>query len=379
MRIAIAGLGIGGGAAAIALARSGHEVTVFEQAAAPGPVGAGFLLQPSGQDVMSRLGLLAPVAARSWPIRAFHAGRAPARALVTLRYDRPGQDAYALGVERGVLFETLHEAAVTAGVRIVPGMRVTGAMEKGAVIEPLAGETSLGAFDLIVAADGARSTLRTTIDPHASIRMSPHAALWALGEVEADNESRLWQETRGTRILAGVLPVGPRRAAFFWGIRADRVDDLLAGSFDDFVNRVGAVHPSAVPVIRSIGSLDRLMVARYGYALLRRPYRGRVVAIGDAAHATSPHLGQGANLALLDAEALADALASEGPLGQRLEAYARRRRWQTRRYALLSRGLSPFFQSDMAWLGPPRDMALPVMTAVPPLRAWMERVLAGWG
>ena len=145
------------------------------------------------------------------------------------------------------------------------------------------------------------------------------------------------------------------------------------------LNRVGAVHPSAVPVIRSIGSLDRLMVARYGYALLRRPYRGRVVAIGDAAHATSPHLGQGANLALLDAEALADALASEGPLGPRLEAYARRRRWQTRRYALLSRGLSPFFQSDMAWLGPPRDMALPVMTAVPPLRAWMERVLAGWG
>ena len=379
MRIAVAGLGIGGGAVAIALARSGHEVTVFEQAVAPGPVGAGFLLQPSGQEVLGRLGLLEPVAVRSWPIRAFHAGRAPARALVTLRYDRRSQDAYALGVERGVLFDTLHEAALAAGVRIVPGTRVTGAVERERTVEALAADGSLGTFDLLVAADGARSTLRTTIDPRASIRMSPHAALWALGDVDADNESRLWQETRGTRILAGVLPVGPRRAAFFWGIRADRVDDLLAGSFEDFVDRVGAVHPSAVPVIRSIGSLDRLMVARYGLALLRVPYRRRLVAIGDAAHATSPHLGQGANLALLDAEALADALVAHAPLEQQLGAYARRRRWQTRRYALLSRGLSPFFQSDMTWLGPPRDMALPIMTAVPPLRAWMERVLAGWG
>jgi 2-polyprenyl-6-methoxyphenol hydroxylase-like FAD-dependent oxidoreductase len=106
---------------------------------------------------------------------------------------------------------------------------------------------------------------------------------------------------------------------------------------------------------------------------------GRVVAIADAAHATTPHLGQGANLALLDAEALADALELDAPLPARLEAYARSRRWQTRRYALLSRGLSPFFQSDLSCLAPARDLALPVMTAVPPLRSFMERVLAGRG
>jgi len=58
MRIAIAGFGIGGGALAVALARDGHEVAVFEQAASPGPVGAGFLLQPSGQDALASLGLL---------------------------------------------------------------------------------------------------------------------------------------------------------------------------------------------------------------------------------------------------------------------------------------------------------------------------------
>ena len=69
----------------------------------------------------------------------------------------------------------------------------------------------------------------------------------------------------------------------------------------------------------------------------------------------------------------------DGPLDARLAAYDRGRRWQNRRYSLLSRGLSPFFQSDHHWLGRPRDMALPIMTAVPPMRALMEEVLAGWG
>ena len=58
MRFAIAGFGIGGATLAVALARDGHEVTVFERAAALGPVGAGFLLQPSGQAVLAELGVL---------------------------------------------------------------------------------------------------------------------------------------------------------------------------------------------------------------------------------------------------------------------------------------------------------------------------------
>jgi 2-polyprenyl-6-methoxyphenol hydroxylase-like FAD-dependent oxidoreductase len=379
VRIAVAGLGIGGATAALALARRGHEVTVFEQAVAPGPVGAGFLLQPSGQAVLDRLALLEAIRARSWPIRSFHAGRSPTRGLVTLRYDRRVADAFALGVERGVLFDALVAAATAGGARIVPGTRVTDVRSVATTAEPWAGSRSLGGFDLVVVADGARSALRVAIDPRASVRMSPHAALWGIGEVDEPNEPRLWQETRGTAILAGLLPVAEHRTAFFWGIRTDAVEPLLAGDFANFVERVCAVHPAARPVLGSIGGFERLLVARYGSAMLRRAHRGRVVAIGDAAHATSPHLGQGANLALLDAAALADALALDAPLAVRLETYDRARRWQNRRYAILSRGLSPFFQSDLGWLGPLRDVALPVMTSMPPMRAIMERVLAGRG
>ncbi len=378
MRIAVAGLGIGGSAAALGLARQGHEVTVFEQAASPGPAGAGFLLQPSGQAALDRLALLDEVTAGSWPIRSFHAGKAPGRGLITLRYDRRDPDVCAFGVARGALFTALHRACLGAGVRVVPGTRVVRVMDDGAVVEPAATDgTSLGSFDLLVVADGARSTLRTAIDPGATIRLSNHAALWGLGDAETVNEPRLWQEARGTAILAGLLPVGERRTAVFWGVRADDLDDLLAGDWDAFVDRVGSILPAAVPVLRTVGGFDGLAVARYGVASLRRTHRGRLVAIGDAAHAGPPHLGQGANLALLDAEALVDALLTDGPIETRLAAYDRRRRWQNRRYALLSRSLAPFFQSDLALLGPLRDLALPVMGAAWPIRALMERVLAG--
>ena len=170
------------------------------------------------------------------------------------------------------------------------------------------------------------------------------------------------------------LPVGPRTNAFFWGCRAGHVDALRRAGFDALVGRVGDVLPAAVPVLRSIGSFDRLMVATFGCST-GRPHTDRIVAIGDAAHAAPPHLGQGANLALLDALALANAFGGDIALSSVFEAFRRERAWQDWRYATLGRALAPFFQSDHTVLGPLRDLALPLMGAMPPTRALMERVL----
>lgn len=380
MRIAIAGFGMGGATAAVTLARDGHDVTVFERAAEPGPAGAGFLLQPSGQAVLAALDLLDDVRSGAWPIRAFHAEHARGRTLSLLRYDRRDSSAHALGVARGRLFSTLERAAIAAGVQIRPGVRVVTAHEAQRTVVPVdAAGAELGSFDLLVAADGMRSVLRRRVDPGARLFVSPFAALWGLGKNDGPCPDRLVQQTRGVGVLAGLLPVGEREMAVFWGLRAADLDATVAAGWPAFVERATAVFPATAYVLDDINGFDRLAVARYGFVELQRRHTARIVLIGDAAHPSPPHLGQGANLALLDAAALAAALREERDVGSAVVAWDRRRAFQNLRYTLMSRALSPFFQSSHTWLGPLRDVSLPVMGALPPARWLMEHVLAGRG
>jgi 2-polyprenyl-6-methoxyphenol hydroxylase-like FAD-dependent oxidoreductase len=87
-----------------------------------------------------------------------------------------------------------------------------------------------------------------------------------------------------------------------------------------------------------------------------------IVYLGDAAHAMSPQLGQGANLALFDAMTLTDCIAEEhGDLVRALYLYTQRRRDHLGYYQLITRWLTPFFQSDHDVLGVLRDLAMPVM------------------
>lgn len=370
MNIAVVGLGVAGGAVATALARAGHRVTVFEQAERPGPMGAGFLLQPSGDAALGRLGLREAVRASSYPINKFIAHKGPGRLLTELSMD-------ARGVSRGVLFDALRSAAESTGANLAPGVRVTDFAESDDGVTPYADGKSLGRFDLLIAADGARSALRLKLNPDGVFTPSSYGALWATGHSEALCPEALCQQARGTHILSGLLPVGPHTQTFFWGVRENDFAALKAGGFAAFVARVGEVFPEAAAVLSGLDGFDALTFARYGFATASRLHARRVVLIGDAAHAMSPHLGQGANLALLDALALADALATAQEPSRAFPAYVRARRRQNGFYAGLSRRLSPFFQSDFGLLGSCRDVALPMMGAVPPLRRVMEHTLAG--
>src|SRR5688500_1152857 len=129
--VGVIGCGTAGPAAALFLARGGHRVTVYERVAEPAPVGAGILLQPTGQAVLARLGLLERVRARAAPVDRLLAQRACGRAAVDLRYHEIGS-AVGLGIHRGVLFEALFDALrADAGVELRVGCAVERIDDEG--------------------------------------------------------------------------------------------------------------------------------------------------------------------------------------------------------------------------------------------------------
>ena len=376
-RVAICGCGIAGTTVAFLLAEQGHDVVLFEQAPKCGPVGAGILLQPSGQAVLEQLGLLAQVAASSATIRCLHAVTARGRQLIQLPYAELGDDMYALGVHRGHLFRVLHQRCLAAGVAIHEDHKILRRWAvKNEVFIADTHDRRHGPFDFVIATDGSRSQLRTTGGLHVRTRPYRYAALWFVGTNHQITD-KLYQVVRGTGALAGLLPTGNDRCSLFWGVREDRWPQLREKSLASWKRDVIDLCPAAVETLDEINSFADLTFATYQHVWMPRWHDDHMVFLGDAAHAMSPHLGQGVNLALIDALTFADAVRESASLHEAIRQYEIRRRNTVQFYWRLTRFLTPFFQSDGYIRGWGRDLFLPIMPRVPWLRRQMLRTMAG--
>lgn len=384
LRIAIVGYGAAGQAAALFLAAQGHALSVYEQAAAPGPVGAGFLLQPTGLGVLARLGLHERALAQGRRIERLHGTNGRGRPVMDMRYADHAPDCFGLGLTRGALFHLLRDAYGDAH-RIRTGVCIDGVTDDGACLRDRDGGMH-GPFDLIVVADGAHSRLRRTL-PREQLRretLYPWGAVWCLLPMrDWPHASELHQRYAGAREMIGLLPVGKRVdrdgewLTFFFSLPGEQVDAFDAAGLDSLRRRMAELWPEAAFLLEGIGAPEQMQRARYRDVVLRHPVHGRLVFVGDAAHAMSPQLGQGVNMALLDAEALADALAEHATLVDALAGYAKRRRDHLAVYQRISRWLTPLFQSRRDGLAWWRDMAFHPLSRLPVARGQTLKILTG--
>jgi 2-polyprenyl-6-methoxyphenol hydroxylase-like FAD-dependent oxidoreductase len=284
----------------------------------------------------------------------------------------------------GALFALLHSECAK-GAHIRTGVRIGATSDDDRILVDDAGN-EYGPFDLVIAADGTNSTLRAASDLALRDPLYPWGAMWCLLPAEGwPHPAELRQRYDGTRTMLGVLPVGLRAEAgdarrwltFYYSLPGERVDAFDAEALAQLQRDVALLWPELAERTRVLTDPTQLHRARYRDVVLRKPWRGRLVFVGDAAHGMSPQLGQGVNMALLDAQALADALRQHADVERALAHYADARASHVAVYQSLSRWLTPLFQSDRALLGVLRDAAFGPFGRLPFARREMLKILTG--
>lgn len=380
--VAVVGAGVAGLAVATLLARAGRRVTVFERFAEPRPVGSGLMLQPTGLAALARLGVAEEIAALGARIDRLHGTTDRGATVFDLAYEDLAPGAHALAVHRAALHGVLWRAFAASGARIVTGQEVTGVAEEAGRVRLLgAGGEDVATAGMAIDASGARSGLRPLVEPRPA-RAFAYGAVWASVPDPGLAPGVLLQRYVAARVMLGWLPVGraepggPPLAALFWSLKPGD-HPAWSARFEAWRAEASALWPPVAPVLAGLPGPAAFTPARYLQFTARRPWRGRLVLIGDAAHATSPQLGQGANNGLLDAFALADALAAEASPEAAFARYAAIRRAHVRFYQRASAIMTPFFQADSRSLPVLRDLVFDRLKVVPWMRREMLRTLAG--
>ncbi|UGT60855.1 FAD-dependent monooxygenase [Nocardia asteroides] len=313
--VLIAGGGIGGLATALAVLRAGKWPVVLERAAEQAVVGSGLSLWPNAIRALDALGVGAQVRARAVPdasggIRDA-AGRPLLRVDARVLKERFGEP---IVVHRAELMAILREA-LPAGV-LRTGVGVAAADESGRVVTT-AGERSA---ELVVGADGIRSVVRRAVAGEVEPRYAGYTAWRAVvtPSVPVTEFGESWG--RGQRFGFAAL-AGGRVYCFATANAPAAAPD---GGLAELRERFADWHDPIPALLAAADPAELLRHDIYDLPALPRFTAGRIALVGDAAHAMTPDLGQGACQALEDAVTLGAVLAGDGDL-RRYDALRRPR------------------------------------------------------
>ena len=333
-RALVIGGGIGGLTAATALGQKGFAVTVIERGDGSGVEGVGISQQANVVRALAGLGLADDYVRAGFAYETVEiyapdgtcVARTPSRSLI---------DGYpaAMGIPRRALLRVLGEAAAAAGAEIRRSTMAASLEDDGAKVHVHLSDGSEATFDIAVGADGIYSQTRRRLFPDAPIPAFTGQAVWRYNLPRPDGFDALHVYNGPTGV--GLVPMSETEIYIY---ATTPEPDNPAYPVEGLAARMRQRLADCAPAIRAIAEQitddERVVYRPLEVIFLQGPWHNRrTVLLGDAVHATTPHLGQGGGMAIEDAVVLAEELARAEDVEQAFAAY-RQRRFERCRYVL---------------------------------------------
>lgn len=326
LNILIIGGGIGGLTSAIALRAKGFAVTVIERDPDWSVYGVGIIQQSNVIRAMAALGLIDEYLAAGVGFDAVEiytpqgdrVARVPVPRLVE------GYPA-SMGVPRPALHKVLGDRTIASGAEVRLGVTAVSLDDDGAGVDVAFSDGRTGRYDLVVGADGVYSRTRATVLPDAPGPVFTGQSVWRYNLPRPDGLDAM--HAYNGPIGVGLVPISPDLMYLYMTTpepdnRRYPREGLAAVMREKLGDCAPAIRDLAEHVTDDAGVVYRPLEGH----LVEGPWhRGRVVLLGDAVHATTPHLGQGAGMAIEDSLVLADELAGAGDVASALAAFRDRR------------------------------------------------------
>jgi 2-polyprenyl-6-methoxyphenol hydroxylase-like FAD-dependent oxidoreductase len=337
MKALVVGGGIAGPAAALALAKAGIEPIVVERRPMVDPeAGSWFTVAPNGLDALGAIDALEAVHNAGIRSRANVMYGATGRRLGKVSLGRPLDNGMvALTMKRSAMAARLAREAEARGLPVQRAAEVSAVINVGDHVEATLADGTVLAADLLIGADGVHSRVRQAIDPQAPaaryVGLTNFGGITHNTPIAGDLEPEAWHFIFGRRAFFGAHPTPTGDVVWFVNVPEPEItrDRRHNTSEADWIRRLlSLVQDDAGPAAELVrtGHLELAGDNTYDLGHVPTWYRGRMVIIGDAAHAPSPSSGQGASMALEDAVVLAQSLRDHGDVAGALAAYETTRR-----------------------------------------------------
>lgn len=327
-KVLIVGGGVGGLCAAIALRREGVQVDLVELKAEWTVYGVGIIQQSNVVREMARLGVLNAYLKAGYAfedvciynLQGGQLARIPGQRLAGPDY--PAN----MGVSRLALHQVLSECAIGLGAQVRLGTTVERLEQDTAGVDVELTDGSMCRYDLVIGADGVYSKIREMLFGKKYTPRFTGQSVWRHNFTRHPSIDHL-ASYQGADGNAGLVPLGEHLMYMFstshepdnpW-MDPNKLAELMRDRIKNVGGLVGELRDQIIDNSQVVYKPMEVLFVDEPW------FQGRVILIGDAAHATTPHLGQGAGMAIEDAIVLSEELCSSDPIETKLGRFMRRR------------------------------------------------------